>query len=58
MQMNLQMTKYFRDSIAAKLSIDFKKSLYEIVSFQDIEIGKISDINFQNLLKRDNNYSG
>ncbi len=57
MQMNLQMTKYFRDSIAAKLSIDFKKSLYEIVSFQDIEIGKISDINFQNLLKRDNNYS-
>ncbi|MCA1026585.1 AAA family ATPase [Cytobacillus kochii] len=58
MQMNLQMTQYFRDSIAAKLSIDFKKSSYEIVSFEDIGIGQISEESYQNFFKGANNYSG
>ncbi|MEC1155762.1 AAA domain-containing protein [Cytobacillus horneckiae] len=57
MQVNLHITQYFRDSIAAKLPIDFKKSSYELVPFRDVELGKLSEMNFQNLLKRENNDS-
>lgn len=55
--MNLQITQYFRDSVAAKLSIDFKKSTYNTVSFQNFKQGEIPEITFQNLFSKDRQHS-
>lgn len=55
--MNLQTTQYFRDSVAAKLSIDFKRNTYNTVSFQDFKLGEIPEITFQNLFNKDKNHS-
>lgn len=47
----LQVTKYFRDSIAAKLRVDFKNSHYEIVQLKNIQEGIIGENHFINLTK-------
>ncbi|WP_017756787.1 AAA domain-containing protein [Calidifontibacillus oryziterrae] len=50
----LQITKYFRDSIAAKLRVDFKNNHYEIVQLENIQEGIIEEKHFINLLKNKN----
>lgn len=50
----LQMTKYFRDSIAAKLQIDFKNNNYEIVQMRNIQEGIIGEKHFRQLIKDKN----
>lgn len=54
----LQMTKYLRDSIAAKIQIDFKNEPYEIVQLENIQEGKISANIFCNLNKDSNSNVG
>lgn len=39
MSTSLQMTKYFRDSVAAKLKINFKNGQYETVQLENIQEG-------------------
>ncbi|MEW5596906.1 AAA domain-containing protein [Peribacillus frigoritolerans] len=51
MSTDLKITKYFRDSLAAKIKINFKKSNYEIISLESIASGKVDEKHYINLLK-------
>ncbi|MFB4324707.1 DNA helicase, partial [Priestia sp. BR_2] len=51
MSQALKITKYFRDSLAANLKIDFKKESYEIVNLDSLMSGKVDEKHYKNLAK-------
>ncbi|MGO0257955.1 AAA domain-containing protein [Priestia aryabhattai] len=51
MSQGLKITKYFRDSLAANLKIDFKKESYEIINLDSVMSGKVDEKHYKNLVK-------
>lgn len=47
--MTFNMTKYFRDSIASKLRIDFKNNEFAVASINEIQYGKTDKKHFDRL---------
>lgn len=52
MQLGQKFAHYFRNSLAAKLTIDFKKKAFLITDLASIELGKISTAGIEKWVKK------